>query len=63
MMSPFAVPPLLPSPQQVFLEKRKLAEADLYEAPLTQYGRNAAERFFTPEEICELLELLQTLAA
>jgi hypothetical protein len=38
-------------------------EADLYEPPLTVFGRNAVERFFTPGEIHELLELAATLAA
>ncbi len=49
--------------QEVFLKNRKLVEADLYEPPLTVFGRNAVERFFTPQEIHELLDLLQTLAA
>jgi type I restriction enzyme R subunit len=53
----------LRSVQEVFLKNRKLLEADLYEPPLTVFGRNAVERFFTPQEIRELLELLQTLAA
>lgn len=53
----------LRSVQEVFLKNRKLVEADLYEPPLTVYGRNAVERFFTPEEIRELLELLLALAA
>jgi type I restriction enzyme R subunit len=53
----------LRSVQEVFLKKRSLVEADLYEPPLTVFGRNAVERFFTPHEIRELLELLHTLAA
>jgi type I restriction enzyme R subunit len=53
----------LRSVQEVFLKKRTLVEADLYEPPLTVFGRNAVERFFTPEEIRELLELVETLAA
>jgi len=53
----------LRSVQEVFLKKRSLVEADLYEPPLTVFGRNAVERFFTPQEIQELLELLHTLAA
>jgi hypothetical protein len=40
-----------------------LVEADLYEPPLTVFDRNAVERFFTPQEIREPLELLDTLAA
>jgi hypothetical protein len=27
-----------------------LKEADLYEAPLTSFGRNAVDRFFTPDD-------------
>jgi hypothetical protein len=53
----------LRSVQEVFLKNRKLVEADLYEPPLTVFGRNAVERFFTPQEIRELLDLVQTLAA
>lgn len=49
--------------QEVFLKKRQLAEADLYEAPLTIFGRNAVEKYFTPAEIRELLQLTEKLAA
>ncbi len=49
--------------QDVFLAKRGLAEADLYEAPLTNFGRNAVERFFTPEEIKDIVALTEQLAA
>lgn len=47
----------LRSVQEVFLQKRRLSAADLYEAPLTSFGRNAVDRFFTPQEIQDLLEL------
>lgn len=53
----------LRSVQEIFLKKRKLAEADLYEAPLTIFGRNAVDKFFTPTEIKELLQLTDQLAA
>jgi len=53
----------LRSVQEVFLKKRELAEADLYEPPLTVFGRNAVERFFSPDEIHELLEMTSALAA
>jgi type I restriction enzyme R subunit len=53
----------LRSVQEVFVKNRKLVEADLYEPPLTVFGRNAVERFFTPLEIRELLDLLHGLAA
>jgi type I restriction enzyme R subunit len=53
----------LRSVQEVFLAKRTLVEADLYDPPLTHFGRNAVERFFTPQEISDLLHLTQSLAA
>jgi len=53
----------LRSVQEVFLAKRMLVEADLYDPPLTNFGRNAVERFFTPPEIGDLLQLTQSLAA
>ena len=49
--------------QDVFLTKRRLAEADLYEAPLTSFGRNAVDRFFTPAEIKEIVALADHVAA
>ena len=49
--------------QEVFLAKRRLSEADLYEPPLTNFGRNAVERFFTPSEIKEIVALAEHLAA
>ena len=53
----------LRSVQEVFLKKRTLVEADLYDPPLTNFGRNAVERFFTPQEISDLLQLASSLAA
>jgi type I restriction enzyme, R subunit len=53
----------LRSVQEVFLAKRTLVEADLYDPPLTNFGRNAVERFFTPPEIVDLLQLTESLAA
>jgi type I restriction enzyme, R subunit len=53
----------LRSVQAVFLAKRSLVEADLYDPPLTNFGRNAVERFFTPQQIGDLLQLTQSLAA
>lgn len=49
--------------QTVFIQKRKLEEADLYEAPFTNFGTNAVEKYFTQEEIGELMELTKKLAA
>ena len=53
----------LRSVQEVFLAKRRLSEADLYEAPLTNFGRNAVERFFTQSQIKEIVALADHLAA
>lgn len=53
----------LRSVQEVFLQKRTLAEADLYDPPLTQFGRNAVDRFFTPAQIKELLAMTERIAA
>lgn len=49
--------------QTVFMQKRKLEEADLYEAPFTNFGANAVEKYFTQDEIEELMELTKKLAA
>ncbi|MEK7705744.1 MAG: DEAD/DEAH box helicase family protein [Myxococcota bacterium] len=53
----------LRSVQEVFLKQHEFKDADLYEPPLTQFGRNAAERLFSPAEIHDLLDLTQRLAA
>jgi type I restriction enzyme R subunit len=53
----------LRSVQDVFLKKRQLAEADLYDPPLTIFGRNAVEKYFTPVEIKDLLKLTEALGA
>lgn len=49
--------------QTVFLQKRKLDEADLYEAPFSNFGTNAVEKLFTQNEIVELMELTRKLVA
>lgn len=49
--------------QDVFLQKRTLDQADLYEAPLTSFGRHAADRLFSPAEISEIVKLAEQLAA
>jgi type I restriction enzyme R subunit len=49
--------------QELFLKQRGLAEADLYEPPLTVFGRNAVDRFFSPAEVREILNLTDKLAA
>ena len=47
----------------VFLQKRKLEEADLYEAPFMNFGTNAVEKLFSENEIDEVIELTKKLAA
>jgi len=49
--------------QDVFLAKRRLAITDLYDAPLTNFGRNAVDRFFTPDQVKNLVQLTDSLAA
>ncbi len=49
--------------QNVFLQKQRLQLADLYEEPLTAFGQNAVDRLFTQQDITELLELADQLAA
>ncbi len=44
-------------------EQPRLVEADLYEAPLTVFGRNAVDRYFNPAEVREILDLTERLAA
>jgi type I restriction enzyme R subunit len=49
--------------QDVFLTKRRIAVADLYEAPLTNFGRNAVDRYFTPDQVKRLVSLTDGLSA
>ena len=49
--------------QNVFLKKRRLEVPDLYEAPLDRFGEDAVERWFTQEEVDELIEFTEKLAA
>ncbi len=42
--------------QSVFLPKRHLETADLYEPPLDMFGADAVERWFTEKEIEEVVE-------
>ena len=49
--------------QSVFLQRRKLELADLYEEPFTNFGANAVEKLFGESEITELIELAKKLAA
>ena len=49
--------------QNVFVQRRKLEPADLYEEPFTNFGRNAVDKLFTEEEVNELVELTKKLVA
>ena len=49
--------------QSVFLQRKKLEMADLYEEPFTNFGANAVEKLFGGSEIGELVELIKKLTA
>ncbi|MDE3092152.1 MAG: type I restriction endonuclease, partial [Chloroflexota bacterium] len=49
--------------QNVFLQKRHLQRADLYDEPLSRFGDDAVDRWFTPREVEEVLEFAGKLAA
>ncbi len=49
--------------QNVFLQKRRLEVADLYEEPLDRFGEDAVERWFSEKEVDELIEFTKQLAA
>lgn len=49
--------------QSVFLQRKKLELADLYEEPFTNFGHNAVERLFHRREMIELVELINALGA
>ena len=43
--------------------KRQLEVADLYEEPLDRFGEDAVERWFSEEEVDELMEVTGQFAA
>jgi len=47
----------------VLARQRKIEVADLYEEPFTAFGQDAVERWFTDEEINEIMAFAATLAA
>jgi type I restriction enzyme R subunit len=47
--------------QSVFLQKRCLQRADLYDPPLTIFGQDAVERLFTTGQVEDVLEFAQSL--
>lgn len=49
--------------QNVFVQRRKLEPADLYEEPFTNFGSNAVDILFTEDDVNELVELTKNLQA
>lgn len=49
--------------QNIFLKKRRLEVADLYEEPLNRFGENAVERWFSEEQVDELIGFTEQLVA
>ena len=49
--------------QSVFLQRKALEVADLYEEPFTSFGLNAADKLFSESELEELVSLVRRLAA
>jgi type I restriction enzyme R subunit len=47
--------------QNVFLQRQRLERVDLYDEPLTSFGADAVERWFTEEELRELLGFVDDL--
>jgi type I restriction enzyme R subunit len=47
--------------QNVFLRKRRLVLADLYDEPFTNFGADAVERFFNEAEIADVLVFTESL--
>lgn len=63
MLTLDAIPDYRQVVQELFFKQRHLVEADLYEPPLTQFGRNAVDRYFNRAEVREILDLTERLAA
>ncbi|MBD2151759.1 hypothetical protein H6F44_16760 [Pseudanabaena sp. FACHB-1277] len=49
--------------QSVFLQKRRLEVTDLYDEPLDRFGEDAVERWFTEDEVNELIYFTEQFAA
>lgn len=47
--------------QNVFVQRRKLETADLYEEPFTNFGKDAVNKLFNEEDISQLLGLTEKL--
>ena len=49
--------------ENVFLQKRRLQRVDLYDEPLSRFGDDAVDRWFTPREVEEVLAFAGRLSA
>jgi type I restriction enzyme R subunit len=49
--------------QNVFLKKRRLEVADLYEEPLDRFGEDGVERWFSEEQVNDLIKFTEQFAA
>ena len=49
--------------QNVLLQRRRLQLLDLYGEPFTSFGDDAVERWFTPDQVAEILNFTSNLAA
>lgn len=47
--------------QNVFVQRRKIEPADLYEEPFTNFGKDAVDKLFTEEDVNELVKLTKKL--
>jgi type I restriction enzyme, R subunit len=47
----------------VFLQKRRLQVADLYEGAMARFGQGAVDKLFTDEEVHELMAFAKEIAA
>jgi len=47
--------------QSVFLQKRRLQQADLYAPPLTNFGQDAVDKWFSEGDIENILCFANTL--
>ena len=49
--------------ESMFVRKRSLKLPDLYEPPLSRFGADAVDRWFTKDDVKELLDFARQLAA
>ena len=49
--------------KSVLAQRRRIERNDLYDEPFTSFGMQAVDRWFTPEQIEDMLEFAATLVA